>query len=183
MPETTTSTRPAATLPSTHSAAGVYASMKQVEEAIRRLTDAGIPPESISIIGKDLQSETEIHGFVTAKDLAKEGATFGAWVGGLFGLLTGAAMFFLPGGPLFVLGPLAYTAIGAAEGAVWTGAVGALLGHFLAKQHIPKLTAQLKAGKYLVVVHGTEDQVRRAQAILESTGATDVSVNDTAQAA
>jgi uncharacterized membrane protein len=183
MSETTTMATPSTTMPSNLSVVGVYDSMEQVEEALRRLTEAGYPMEKVSIIGKDLQSETEINGFVTAKDLAKEGARFGAWVGGIFGLLTGAAMFFVPGGPLFVLGPLATAAIGAAEGAVWTGAVGAVLGHFLARKHIPKFTQHLKAGRYVLVVHGSEDEVRRAQEILQTTGATDVTVSDMSTAA
>ncbi|MEA2671555.1 MAG: hypothetical protein QOG45_1775 [Chloroflexota bacterium] len=183
MSETSTMATPTATMPSNLSVIGVYDSMQQVEEALRRLTEAGYPMEKVSIIGKDLQSETEINGFVTARDLAREGARFGAWVGGIFGLLTGAAMFFVPGGPLFVLGPLATGVIGAAEGAVWTAAVGAVLGHFLAKQHIPRFTQHLKAGRYLLVVHGSEDEVQRAQGTLQATGAVDVTLSDTSAAA
>jgi hypothetical protein len=58
-----------------------------------------------------------------------------------------------------------------------------VLGHFLARKHIPKFTQHLKAGRYLLVVHGSEDEVRRAQEILQTTGATDVTVSDMSTAA
>ncbi|MGH3842368.1 MAG: general stress protein [Pseudonocardiaceae bacterium] len=56
-----------------------------------------MPAEQVSIVGQDLHSETHVHGFVTTGDVAKTGAKTGAWVGGLFGVLTGAALLFVPG--------------------------------------------------------------------------------------
>ncbi len=49
-----------------------------------------------------------------------------------------------------------------------------MIGYFVAKKHIPKYTQYLTAGKSLVVVHGTPDDVRRAQEIMQQTGGTDV---------
>jgi hypothetical protein len=184
MPQTTATTAtPAATMPRL-SVVGVYESMEQAEIAIRRLGEAGIPVENVSIIGQDLHSRTQVNGFITTGKMAKSGALFGAWAGGLFGLLVGAGLFFIPGaGPLFVLGPIASAALGAAEGAVWTGAVGAILGHFLEKERIPAYTHHLEAGRYLVVVQGTEEQVEKAQQVLSATGAQSISRNDLPAAA
>jgi hypothetical protein len=133
---------------------GVYKSMSEAEEAVTALLDSGVPAAQISIVGQDLHSETQVHGFVQTADVAKSGAGAGAWVGGLFGILSGAALLFVPGvGPLIVLGPLAAGAVSAAEGAVAGGGLGALLGHFLAKRHIPKFSQHLSAGNYLVLRH------------------------------
>ena len=56
------------------------------------------------------------NGLVTTGDNAGPSAATGAWVGGMFGLLAGVALLFVPGaGPLIVLGPLAAAAVGAAE--------------------------------------------------------------------
>jgi hypothetical protein len=97
-------------------------------------------------------------GFVGSGDVAKTGAATGAWVGGLFGVLTGAALLFVPGvGALIVLGPLAAGALAAAEGAVAGGGLGAVLGHFIAKRHVPKYSRHLEAGKYLVLRHQPRD--------------------------
>src|SRR3954468_6851214 len=73
-----------------------------------------------------------------------------------------------------VLGPLAVAAVGAAEGVLIAGGVGAVLGHFVSKKHIPKYEGLVHAGSYLAVVQGGEDDVARAQQILTESGSTDV---------
>lgn len=133
---------------------GVYDSMKGAEAAVRALLDQGVPSEQVSIVGQDLHSETQVHGFITTGDVAKTGAKTGAWVGGLFGVLTGAALLFVPGvGAVVILGPLAAGALAAGEGAAAGGGLGAVLGHFIAKKHVPKYTQHLEAGNYLVLRH------------------------------
>jgi hypothetical protein len=157
----------------------VFRDIDGAEAAVKRLTEAGFPIDRISIVGRDLQSETRINGFVTVGDIAGPSAATGAWVGGLFGLLAGSALLFIPGGgPLIVLGPLAAAAIGAAQGALLGGGVGAVLGHFVAREHIPKYEQLVRAGSYLVVVHGAEGEVGRARDILTDAGSTDIQRHD-----
>jgi hypothetical protein len=158
---------------------GVFDDFDAAQGAVERLAAAGFPIDRISIIGKDLQSETRISGYVTLGDIAGPSAATGAWVGGLFGLLAGSAFLFIPGaGPLIVLGPLAGAAIGAGQGALVGGAVGAVLGHFVARKHLPKYEDLVQAGKYLLVVHGTEEEVARAQTLLTEAGSTDIRRHD-----
>jgi len=158
---------------------GVFADLAAAEQAVRELTKKGFPVDRISIVGKDMESEIRISGFVTTGDVAGPSAATGAWVGGLFGVLSGAAVLFIPGsGPLVVLGPLAAAAVGAAEGALLGGAVGALLGHFVAKKHLPKYEELVRTGNYLLVVHGTEQDVARAQRLLTELNSTDVQRHD-----
>jgi hypothetical protein len=172
---------PQATMPSTRSVVGVFDDMGKAEKAIETLIASGIPVDHISIIGQGLQSETKLNGFITTGDVAKTSAKIGAWVGGLFGLFTGAAVLFVPVvGPLVVLGPLAAAAVGAAETAVWTGVLGTIFGYFISKKHVPKFEAHIKAGRYLIVVHGTEDEVRRAGEVLQSCGGYDITQNNLA---
>jgi hypothetical protein len=157
----------------------VFSDIEATERAVRRLAAEGYPLYRVSIVGKDLQSQVRVNGVVTAGDIAGPSAATGAWVGGLFGVLSGLALLFIPGaGPLIVLGPLAAGAVGAAEGALIGGAVGALLGHFVAKQHLPKYESLVRAGSYLVVVHGTEEDVARARLLLIESGSTDVQRHD-----
>jgi hypothetical protein len=168
MTDTATTTPTATAGPTTTaSVIGVYDDIERAQAAIKRLADSGFPMDRVSIVGKDLMSETQLNGFVTTGDFAKTGATVGAWVGGLFGLLTGVAVLFVPGvGPLVALGPLAAGVTGAAEGAAWTGILGAIIGHFVAKQHIPKFEEHIAAGRYLVVVQGSPDDSARARTLL-----------------
>ena len=157
----------------------VFNDLESVQRAIVKLADDGFPIDRISIIGKDLQSEFRVNGFVTMGDIARPSAATGAWIGGLFGLLSGTALLFMPGaGPLIVLGSLASAAVGAAEGALVGGAVGAVLGHFVAREKLPKYERLVATGKYLVVVHGMEDDVERARRILLEHGSTDVERHD-----
>ncbi|MFZ2034740.1 MAG: general stress protein [Candidatus Dormiibacterota bacterium] len=182
MTETATTAAPARTLPN-DSVVAVYDTPDKATKAIESLVKAGFPSDRVSVIGQSLQSEVQLNGFVTTGDVAKTGAAAGAWVGGLFGLLTGVAALFIPGvGPLLAVGPLASTLVGAAEGAVGAGVLSAMVGYFVSKKHIPKYTQYLTAGKSLVVVHGTPDDVRRAQEIMQQTGGTDLMQHNRADA-
>ncbi len=57
--------------------------------------------QKLSTIGKDYQTTEYVRGFLTWKDTAKVEATGGAYwgtfVGGLFGILAGAGVLFIPG--------------------------------------------------------------------------------------
>jgi hypothetical protein len=95
------------------------------------------------------------------------------------GLLAGSAFLFIPGaGPLIVLGPLAGAAIGAGQGALVGGAVGAVLGHFVSRKHLPKYEELVRAGKYLLVVYGTEEDMAQAHTVLTEAGGSDVQRHD-----
>jgi hypothetical protein len=171
-------------LPGDATVLGVFGSLDQATDAVTRLAEAGFPTERVSVVGQNLQSELKMHGFVTTGEVAKQGAKWGAVFGGLFGLLFGAAFLAIPGfGPLIILGPLAAAVVGAAEGAVGTGLVGAILGAFLSRQHIPKIEQHLRAGRYLVLVHGSAEEVARAQEILRNAGSIEVSQHDHREAA
>ena len=75
----------------------LYPSIDAAEEAVQKLGQSGFPIQQVSIITKDLGSEKKVHGFVTSCDVAKSVARTGAWVGGIFGLLVGAAVIWVPG--------------------------------------------------------------------------------------
>jgi hypothetical protein len=163
----------------TNTVIGVYENMTIAENAVRTLDEHGFPVDRISIIGQDLQSEKEVHGFVTTGDVAKSGAGAGAWLGGLFGLLMGAAFIWVPGfGPLMVAGPFAAALLsgieGAVAGAAGGGLLGALVGWGVSKQHIVKYEDHIKSGKYLVIVHGGEDEIEEAKDILSDTSASEL---------
>jgi hypothetical protein len=150
---------------------GVFPDLDSVQSAVERLAAGGFPIDHISVLGKDLQSQTRLNGYVTTGDIAGPSAASGAWVGGLFGLLAGSALMFVPGaGPLVVLGPLAAAAGGAVQGPLVGGAVGAILGHFVTKQHTAEYERLVQAGNYLAVVHGAALDVARSQQVLADAG-------------
>jgi hypothetical protein len=90
-------------------------------------------------------------------------------------LLFGSALFLIPGvGHVMVLGPLVGWIVGAlGEGAVVGGitALGAgLLSIGIPKDSVLKYETALKADQFVVVAHGTLDDVSTAKRILEGTG-------------
>ena len=148
-----------------------FGKIGEAEEAVRKLIDGGVPAETISIVGKDMQCEKQVHGFVTSCDVAKKAATGTAWLGGLFGVLAGAAFIWVPGaGPLVVAGSLTSTLLGGVEGAVGGAAAGGVLGWLSAlgieKKHILKFEDHLKADRYLLVVNGAVEDLETADSIL-----------------
>ncbi len=150
----------------------IYHTMGDAENAVKRLIDQKFPATQISIVTQNLETEKQVHGFITTGDVAKEGAGTGAWVGGLFGVLMGAAFIFVPGfGPLIVAGPLAAALLGgvegAAVGAAGGGLLGALVGWGISKDHVLKYEEIVKGGNYLVIANGDEAQVNQAREILQ----------------
>lgn len=149
----------------------VYPNHAAAENAVRSLQKEGFPMQQLSIIGRDFQTVEKPLGFVTSGTVAKEGAKVGAWTGGIFGLLIGAAFLILPGvGPVVIAGPLSAAILAGAEGAVagaaLGGLTGALIGLGLSKDEAIRYEAKLKTGKYLLTVSGDAAQIEKAKGIL-----------------
>jgi hypothetical protein len=148
----------------------VYPDHASAEDTVRRLQKAGVAMENLSIIGKDFQAVEQPVGFVTTGTVAGGGAKVGAWTGGIFGLLVGAAFLILPGvGPVVIAGPLAATLLGGIEGALagaaFGGLTGALVGLGLPKDKAIRYESQVKAGKFLVTLRGDAQQIERAKSL------------------
>jgi hypothetical protein len=155
------------------SVVAVYPDHPAAERAVRLLHSEGFALSDLSIVGRDFQTSEEPVGFVSFRDYRSAGAKTGAWVGGLFGLVLGAAFLVLPGvGPIVVAGPLSAAVVAAMEGAVTGTALGslagALVGWGVPKDRALKYETQIKGGKFLVIVRGTPKVVSRARDMLAS---------------
>lgn len=164
-------------------AVAVYDSHEQAEAAVRELAKAGFDMKTISILGKDYQTEESITGYFNAGDRAKFFGKFGAFWGGLAGLLFGSAMLFVPVvGHIIILGPIAATLAGGLEGAVLGGGAGALVGALssvgIPKNSVLRYETAIKANKFLVLIHGEADTILRARNVLTATAdGTDVEIH------
>jgi uncharacterized membrane protein len=161
---------------------GVYNSHPAAEAAVKALQKAGCDMQKLSIVGKDYQTEEHVVGYYNAGDRMKFWGTRGAFWGGLWGLLFGSALFFIPGiGPVIVFGPLVGWLVGALEGAVVVGGLSALgAGLYsigIPKDSIVEYETALKSDKFLVMAHGTADEVATAKRILETTGAASIAAH------
>src|ERR1700689_5446666 len=111
----------------TNAVIAVYDNHSAAENAVKQLQRSGFDMKKLSVVGKDYHTDEQVVGYYNAGDRMKYWGKMGAFWGGLWGLLVGAAFFWVPGvGPLLVAGPVAAWIIGAVEGAVVVGGLGAL---------------------------------------------------------
>jgi len=84
-------------------------------------------------------------------------------------------------GPILVAGPLVTWVVGALEGAVVVGGISALGAALysigIPKDSVVKYETAIKAGKYVLVAHGTADEVANAKKIIENTKAIESQVH------
>ena len=161
---------------------GIFDSHIKAETSIKELQRSGFDMKKLSIVGRDYHPEEHVVGYYNVGDRMKVWGKLGAFWGGLWGLLFGSAFFFIPGiGPLIVFGPLVSWIIGALEGAVVVGGLGALAAALysigIPKDSVMKYETAIKSDRFLVIAHGTADEVAKTKSILETAGAAQIDVH------
>jgi len=152
----------------------IYPTHEGAEAAIRELEESGFDMKKLSIVGKDYHTEEHVTGYYSAGDRMLAWGKFGAFWGGVWGLLLGSAFFLIPGiGPVLMAGPVVAAIVSALEGAAVVGGLEALLAA-LVSLGIPKNSAiayqtELAAGKFVLIVHGTQEETSKARVLLQQT--------------
>ena len=169
-------------MPKENAIVAVYNNHAEAEGAVQQLQRAGFDMKRISIVGKDYHTEEHVVGYYNAGDRMKYWGKWGTFWGGVWGLLFGAAFFAVPGiGPVLVAGPLVSWIVAALEGAVVVGglsAIGAgLYSIGIPKDSIVRYEVALKSDKFLLVAHGTADEVARARDIIATTHPVELGVH------
>ncbi len=164
----------------------IYEDHSQAEEALKELQRSGFDMKKLSIVGKDYHTDEQVVGYYNAGDRMKRWGKSGAFWGGLWGLLFGLAFFAIPGiGPVLVAGPLVAWIIGALEGAVAVGglsAIGAgLYSLGIPRDSIVQYESAIKSDKFLLMAHGTAEEVERAKGIMRTARPVEVSVHASQQ--
>ena len=165
----------------------IYDTHAGAEEALKKLQGKGMDMRTLSIVGRDTQTEEHAVGYYNTGSRMKYWGKVGAYWGGFWGVLFGSAFFSIPGiGPVLAAGPVVAWIVGALEGAAVMGGVSAV-GAALYSVGIPKdsvveYETAIKTGKFLVMVHGTAAEVEKARGVLESTRCLSVSVHSKEQA-
>ena len=160
---------------------GVFDTHVQAEQAIKSLESSGFPMRRLSIIGKGYHTEEKPTGFYSLGDRVKTWGSVGLFWGSLWGLLFGAAFIWIPGiGPIAAAGPFVHLLVSAVEGAVVVGGVSALgaalISLGLPKKDVIKYEREIKADRYLIIAHGTSDEVDKARDLMEQEQATETTV-------
>lgn len=164
----------------------IFKTHADAERSVRDLQRGGFDMNKLSIVGKDYQTNEHVVGFYNTGDRMKYWGKFGAFWGGLWGLLFGAAFLFLPGlGPVVVAGPLVASIIAGLEGALAVGglsAIGAALFSIgIPKDSVVRYETALNANQFLLIAHGTADEVARAREILQTRSPAEINVHSSAQ--
>ena len=166
----------------TNAVVAIYDSHLQAEEAVKELQKSGVDMKKLSIVGKDYHTDEQVVGYYNTGDRMKYWGKLGAFWGGLWGMLFGSAFFAIPGlGPVLVAGPLVAWVVGALEGAAVVGGLGAI-GAGLCSIGIPKdsvvtYETAIKSDKFLVLVHGTANEVAKAKDIMQTTRPAEVALH------
>jgi hypothetical protein len=150
----------------TNAVVAIYDSHTQAEEAVKEIQKSGFDMKKLSIVGRDYHTEEQVVGYYNTGDR----------------MLFGAAFFAIPGlGPILVAGPLVAWIVGALEGAVVVGGLSALgAGLYsigIPKDSVVKYEAALKSDKFLVLAHGTADEVAKVKDILQMTRPVEVALH------
>lgn len=151
----------------------VFNTHAEAEEAVKALNKQDFNMEKLSIIGKGYQTEEHPVGFYTKGDRIKTWGSIGAFWGGIWGLLFAPAVFFIPGiGLVALAGPIVASLMAALESAVVIGGLSALgaalYGMGVTEDDVIKYETALKADKYVLILHGSEDEIAKARQILNA---------------
>ncbi|WP_158976569.1 general stress protein [Cellulophaga sp. L1A9] len=157
-------------------------SHNEAEKVVKELQDSGFDMKKLSIIGKDYHEEDKVIGFYNTDDRMKSWGSAGAFWGGIWGLIFGAGFFLIPGlGPVMLAGPIVSSLIGGLEGALIVGGLSALgaalVGIGIPKDSVIRYETALKADKFLVIAHGTAEDMEHAKKIMSGSSATEVHVH------
>ena len=155
-----------------NTAIGVYEDHDMALEAVLKLKEAGFAVKQLSIMGLTEQEVVDDEMHVMAKNpLKPAGLGVGVALGTAVGLLTGIGIFAIPGlGLLYGAGAVVGAIAGFDFGLIG-GGVATVLATLGVKDDIGKKYHNLLlAGKFLVVAHGSAEEVANAKDTLHHHG-------------
>jgi hypothetical protein len=163
-------------------AVAIFATHDLADAAVRELASADFDITKISVIGRGYHTEENVAGFYTTGDRVKSWGGYGAFWGGLWGLLLGGLFLTVPVvGPVVIVGHLAIMIASGVETALIVGGLG-VIGAALYGMGIPKDSAlryekAVKEDRFLLIVHGSSDDLDRAKDILKNSQSLELTVH------
>ena len=165
---------------------GIYPNYSATESGVDALRAAGFRNTDISVLfPENVGSKDFAHQKGTkAPEGVAAGAAGGAVVGGVLGWLVGIGALAIPGiGPFIAAGPIVAALAGIGAVGAIGGIAGALIGMGIPEYEAKRYEGRIREGGILLSVHSDDSQwTKRAKAILEQTGAQDISSTGEASA-
>ena len=158
---------------------GIYRNRAAAERTIETLKDSGFRTSDISVLMPEgsLADDLATVKHTKAPEGATAGAGTGVVLGGTLGWLVGAGALAVTGlAPLIATGPILAALAGAGAGGAVGSLTGGLLGLGIPEYEAKRFEGRVKDGGILLSVHSDDSNwVKKAQEILEKTGAEDIS--------
>jgi len=153
----------------------VTPSHASAEATVKALARAGFDMRKLSVIGKGYLAEERPVGFYSTGDRISTWGGIGGFWGAIWGLLA-PALFYIPQvGLVAAGGPIGLAIVGALEGAVIVSGASALaaalVGLGLPRDAAIRYDAEIRANRFLVIVHGQLADVARARGIVDAMSA------------
>jgi hypothetical protein len=144
------------------------------------LMEEGFRYSDISVLLPENPGSKEIAAKKASKapEGGMAGAASGAVIGGALGWLAGIGTLTVTGiaSPLLAAGPIVAALAGAGAGGALGGLAGALIGMGIPEYEAKRYAGHVANGGILLSVHSDNSEwTKRAKAIMESTGADDIS--------
>ena len=160
-------------------AVGILTNRFEVQQTIQVLEEADFPLNLVSIIARESQWTKNSQSLFDSSNYASQGANKGALtgvvLGGISGILVGTGVFAIPMvGPIMLAEAITTTLVttlaGSSIGIVTGGILGSLIGLVIPKNRDNFSLQQWQYGDYLVMVEGTEEDLRYVNSILGKQG-------------
>ena len=160
-------------------AVGILTNHLAVQQAIQALEKADFPLQQVSIIAKEFQENNNFQKQIDSSNYVGQGANKGALtglvLGSITGILVGTATVAIPLiGPIMLAEAMTTTLVttlaGSGMGVVTGGILGSVVGLVIPKQKDSFSSQQWQYGDCLVMVEGTEEDLRQVNSILGKQG-------------
>ncbi len=154
-----------------NAAVAIFKGSRAARSVVQKLEESGFDMGKVSVAALDDRNGNQVTGYYRGNDGMYYWGRLEQFWGPLWGLLSGWAFFAVPGlGPVLVAGPLAGWTVSILENEAVFGTltvVGAGLYNMgLSKQSVHECEAAMRAGGYLVLVHGSAEEVSWAKELL-----------------
>lgn len=158
---------------------GVFDDFTAAQLMVPRLINEGFPKEAISLVAPDTSAEAAQYFNTPPETHLGANIETGAVLGGLGGLLIGAAALAIPGlGLLYAVGPLAAMIAGTTVGAATGGLVGALNGLGIPEYEVKDYEEGIREGHSHVFVRTDAAGAERAAELMRERHALRVGIYD-----
>ncbi len=149
---------------------GIYDTHESAVNALTALKENNFPMKQVSLMGKAevIEDHVQIKSY---NGIQNAPVLLGTGGGTIIGLLSGIGVFAIPGfGFLYGAGAIVGSIAGFDVGLI-TGGIGSLLTTLgLKDTHAKKIQEHLEKGKYTLVIHGSLEEIKKAEKLLLKEG-------------